>query len=247
MIQIDNISIPFNIGWKKIAVSLSGGADSALLLYILCSNIIGDDTEIYCLSNIRMWKTKPWQEYDSTAVFNWMKDKFPNITFYRKTNLIAPELEYGSQGPKLVDEYGKLVSGDNIQIRSFAEYICAKEDIKVHYNAVTRNPKNVDFFGMPERDIDPTDQNKHLEIMEHMGVLACHPFRFIEKSWVVSQYKKFKIMNLFDLTRSCEGEIEGIDYKTYTPGQYVPTCGTCFWCKERAWALEKNCRETYGN
>ena len=240
MIQIDKVSIPFDHNWKKIAISLSGGADSALLLYILSSNVVGTNTEIFCLSNIRMWKTKPWQEYDSLKVFNWMQEKFPNIKFHRKTNLVAPELEYSNRGPLLIDEYGKNVSGDNIQIRAFAEYTCMKENIKVHFNAVTRNPKNVDFTGMPERDIDPTDENKHLVLMEHMGSLACHPFRFIEKSWIVNQYKKFKIMDLFDLTRSCEGEFEGIDYKTYTPGQFIPTCGTCFWCKEREWGIEQS-------
>jgi hypothetical protein len=93
---------------------------------------------------------------------------------------------------------------------------------------------------MPTRDIDPTDDNKHLEQMMHMGKLACHPFRFVEKSWVVLQYKLLGIESLFDLTRSCEGEFKNLNYQNYTPGQYVPVCGTCFWCKEREWAIEQS-------
>jgi hypothetical protein len=92
---------------------------------------------------------------------------------------------------------------------------------------------------MPTRDIDPTDDNKHLEIMLHMGIIASHPFRFADKAWVVLQYKNLDIMELFDLTRSCEGEFSNMNYKTYTPGQFVPICGTCFWCKEREWAIEQ--------
>ena len=91
---------------------------------------------------------------------------------------------------------------------------------------------------MLERDLEPTEDNKHLEYMIHMGRVASHPFRFVDKSWVVNKYKELYIIDLFELTRSCEGEFEDITYKNYTPGQYVPICGECFWCKEREWATQ---------
>jgi len=82
--------------------------------------------------------------------------------------------------------------------------------------------------------------------MEHMGFLACHPFRFIEKNWVIKQYRELDILDLFDITRSCEGDnstrpevFMGLDYTTYKPNQSVPICGRCFWCRERRWALEQ--------
>lgn len=237
-INIDGVIIPFNDSWKKIAVSVSGGADSALLAFLLC-NISKERNipiEFHILSHTRMWKTKPWQEHDSANVFRWLVNKFPNIKFRRHTNFIAPDLEWGNKGPTLTDEYGKLVSGDNIEIRAFAEFVCCTEVIDAYFNAVTRNPRQVDFVGMHTRDIEPNDANRHLEIMEHMGFLACHPFRFTEKSWVMQQYKNFDIEDLKTLTRSCEGEFENINYKTYIPGQFVPVCGKCFWCKEREWA-----------
>jgi hypothetical protein len=172
-------------------------------------------------------------------VFNWLQDKFPEIEFKRHTNFISPELEWGDQGPTMVDEYGKLVSGDNIEIRAFAEYVCFHENVNAYYNAVTRNPRNVDFVGMPTRDIDPTDDNQHLSVTMHMGKFALHPFRFVEKDWVVKQYHRLEINELLEITRSCEGEFKHINYTNYIPGQYVPTCNECFWCKERAWAYEK--------
>ena len=66
------------------------------------------------------------------------------------------------------------------------------------------------------------------------------PIKFVSKDWVVKQYKDFKILDLFDITRSCEGEFNDITFKTYKPGQFVPLCNTCFWCKEREWALTQN-------
>jgi hypothetical protein len=236
--NVDGITVPFDPKWDNIAISLSGGADSALLAYILCNLV--KHQNIHIISHRRMWKTRPWQEHDANIVYSYLRQKFPNFNFILHNNFIAPELEYGNIGPSLTDEYGKKVSGDNIQQRAFAEYICQKHKIDAYYNAVTRNPKGIDLGGMKERDIDPTEDNKHLTIMQHMGLWAIHPFRFVDKSWIVKQYKDNDIMDLFNITRSCEGEFKDIDYRTYTPGQIVPTCGECFWCKERAWAIEQN-------
>jgi hypothetical protein len=69
-----------------------------------------------------------------------------------------------------------------------------------------------------------------------MGKVSCHPFRFVDKSWIYKQYQRLDILDLYNQTRSCEGEFDEITYETYTPGQYVPKCGNCFWCSERTWA-----------
>ena len=242
-IDIDGVNIPFDPEWKKIAISVSGGADSALLASILCDIIRYEGhpgCEVHLIQHTRCWKTKPWQQYDSIKVLEWLLQNYPDITFQRHTNFIPPEFEWGDQGRQFVDEYGKQVSGDNIELRSFAEFICNGYDIPVYFNAVTRNPKDVDFQGMPTRDIDPTDDNQHLVMMEHMGGLACHPFRFVQKDWIVKQYQEQNKTELFNLTRSCEGVFEDLDYTNYQPNQEVPVCGECFWCKEREWAIEQN-------
>lgn len=233
--KVDNLEIPFEENWD-IAISMSGGADSALLTHLLCNHATEHQT-IHIINHTRMWKTRPWQQYDAKRIYEWMLARHPKLTFVFHKNFIAPELEYGNIGPNLTDEYGKKVSGDNIQQRAYAEFICNTHNIDTYYNAVTRNPRSTDFTGMIERDIDPSENNQHLTFMKHMDGYACHPFRFVDKSWVLKQYHNFDIMDLFSLTRSCEGEFSGLDYKSYTPGQYVPLCNECFWCKERAWAI----------
>jgi hypothetical protein len=235
--NIDGVEIPFDRSWKNIGIALSGGADSALLAYILCELAKGNDTTIHIINHVRCWKTKPWQQVDAGRVYSWLFQRFYHTKFVRHTNFIAPELEYGNIGPNLTDEYGKKVSGDNIQQRAYAEFICHKYDLDAYYNAVTRNPRQAMFNGMRERDLERNEDNKHLEYMIHMGRVASHPFRFVDKSWVIKQYHRLEIAELLDLTRSCEGIFEDIDYKNYQPGQYVPLCGECFWCKEREWAI----------
>lgn len=237
-----SLPIQFDTTWKNIAISQSGGADSALLTYLLCDNILTNNsaTVVHIINNIRCWKTRPWQQQNSLDVHNWITKKFPTITFKRHINFVPPELEWGDKGRTLIDEYGKLVSGDTLELRAFAEYVCHTFNVDAYFNAVTRNPRDAAFAGLSNRDIEPTDDNKHLEEIEHMGVLACHPFRFIEKSEVLRKYRELDLMELFDISRSCEGEFENINYKTYIPGQFVPICGECFWCKEREWALNES-------
>ena len=234
------VDIPFNKEWKNVAISVSGGADSALLAYMVCELAKEHSITVHIINHVRMWKTRPWQQHDADKVYNWLSQKFYHTTFNRHTNFIAPDIEYGNIGPKLTDEYGKQVSGDNIQQRAYAEFVCHKYNIDAYYNAVTRNPRLAAFNGMLERDIERNEANKHLEYMIHMGRVASHPFRFVDKSWVLTHYKKLEILDLFDITRSCEGEFEGIDYTTYKSGQHVPTCGKCFWCEEREWAIKQN-------
>ena len=234
------VNIPYNPEWKNVAISVSGGADSALLAYLVCELAYEYDTTIHIINHVRCWKTKPWQQDDAERVYQWLFQRFYHTNFKRHTNFIAPELEYGNVGPNLTDEYGKKVSGDNIQQRAYAEFICKKHNINAYYNAVTRNPRQAKFNGMLERDLEPTEENKHLEYMVHLDVVASHPFRFVDKGWVISKYKELGLQDLLDITRSCEGVFKDINYSNYKPGQYVPTCGECFWCKEREWAIEHN-------
>jgi hypothetical protein len=234
------MNIPYNKKWNNIAISVSGGADSALLAYLVCSLAKERNVTVHIISHVRMWKTRPWQQHDAERVYNWLFQRFYHTTFKRHVNFIAPDIEYGNIGPNLTDEYGKKVSGDNIQQRAYGEFICNKYKIDAYYNAVTRNPRLALFNGMKERDIEPTEDNRHLERMTHMGVEVLDAFRFIDKLEIVKKYRELDLMDLFELTRSCEGEFDGIDYKTYTLGQYVPTCDKCFWCKEREWAIEQS-------
>jgi 7-cyano-7-deazaguanine synthase in queuosine biosynthesis len=53
----------------------------------------------------------------------------------------------------------------------------------------------------------------------------------------------FKIVDLYETTRSCEGDISDAQLSKFSPtlesyqaGQDIPICGKCFWCQERAWA-----------
>lgn len=237
----DHVKIYIDTSWKKIGLSVSGGADSALLSWMICNIISKEnlDIEVHVISHIRMWKTRPWQKYDSLKVFSFLKEAFPTLNFIRHENFIAPDIEYGNIGPAIKDEYGNMKSGDQITVRSHAEYICATQNLNAWFAALTMNPDNDSITnGMPDRVHQHQDVNKL--IIEQQGTYICHPFLYTTKDWIVKKYKEFGIINLFNITRSCEGEFSELDYTNYKPGQAVPECGKCFWCQEREWAIEQN-------
>ena len=93
---------------------------------------------------------------------------------------------------------------------------------------------------LSKRDVTVNEDNFNLLIMKHMNTIACHPFRHIDKKWIINQYKRLNLENLLNITRSCEGEFDNLNYKNYKPKQYVPVCNNCFWCKEREWGLNES-------
>jgi hypothetical protein len=71
----------------------------------------------------------------------------------------------------------------------------------------------------------------------------CHPFRFVDKRWIIAQYYLTNKIDFYQMTRSCEGDITHNNLKHYNNHKNMNLCGDCWWCKERAWA-EDHLHET---
>ena len=235
-VTIDNLDIPFDPDWKKIAISVSGGADSALLTALLCDMIKYESTqpcEIHIIQHIRNWKSKPWQQYDAVRIFNYFINNYPDITFYKHNNFIPPEMEEPNT-TFITDEYGASKPGNRIILRAHNEWVAHTYKLDAWFAAVNQNPSINIPGALPERDEGVLPLH-----MKHMGVDVYHPFVNTTKDKIIKEYFKHDIKDLLKLTRSCEGEFDDLDYTTYVPGQDVPECGNCFWCKEREWAIEQ--------
>jgi hypothetical protein len=215
--------------WKRIGISLSGGADSALLAYLILKDT---DADIYFTTQVRMWKTRPWQRYIALGVVEWFRNRFNNRIEHIE-GFIPPELEEPIS-PLIKDEYGANKPGNRIILRAHNEFIIHTHKLDAWFAAVNKNP-NIHIPGA----LEERNQGVLPLHMKHMGVDICHPFVYTTKDWIIKQYYKNNIKDLLDITRSCEGEFNNLDYKTYIPNQLVPICGECFWCKEREWAIEQ--------
>ena len=105
--NVSEVYIPLDPSWKNIGVTLSGGADSAILTYMVCSLIqdLQMDVTIHVIYNIRMWKLRPWQAYVSNNVYEYFLKKFPNLKFRRHENFVPPSIEWGYIGPSITDRH----------------------------------------------------------------------------------------------------------------------------------------------
>lgn len=239
LFDINGIPFPLNKSHTNIGVAVSGGADSAILLYIICFLIESHNlkSNVHIINNIRNWKSKPWQSYNAKMVIEYIQNKFRNISFHIHKNFVPPEFEWADKGATILDEYGKYQSGDIIELRAFSEYIAHNYKLNSWYVGVTKNPKDISHEGgMKNRTFDDIDLDGI--ILQRNETLVCKPFAFLEKDTIISLYNYFDVRALLELTRSCEGEIEGISYKNYNEGDDIPLCGKCYWCRERQWGLE---------
>jgi hypothetical protein len=241
---IDGLAIPFSPNWKRIGINLSGGADSACLLMILCNIITKNNynCDIHVISHIRCWNTRPWQAPIARDVYDKFVKDYPTIKFYRHTNFIPPEIEWGVLGPITHDKDGRPRSGDQIAVGSFNQYMIANEKLNAVFNGTSANPSGTSWNGgMKDRE-KPAEQGvlKDL-VMFKDKVCVCHPFRFVEKNWIVAQYHRQNKLDLYSITRSCEGDIDHPKIKESDINNVnaIPECGDCWWCKERQWAEEQ--------
>lgn len=242
-----DLLIPLNPEWKKIAVNLSGGADSAITTYILASIIEENnyDTKIDILSYHRCWFLRPWQKDVAVCVYEWLKNRFPNIIADFQAGYIMPEIEHGVVGNILEGR-----SGDQISVSSYNRYFGFQNQYRAVYNATTKNP-SVDYDihdKMKNRDwdINKAELKALVFLSDNSPIWSLSPFKLVEKDWIVQQYIDNNVLDLFLTTRSCEGDSDhsnliGMDYHWYENNRQeeIPECGDCFWCVERNWAKQK--------
>ena len=249
LFRINGLDIPFSSTWKKVGINLSGGADSACLTYLLCKIIKENNfnTKIDVITHVRCWTTRPWQQPIGLRVYEKLKAMFPNIISHRYENFIAPELEHGVTGYIYEDPvYKRWHSGDQLSVYNFNKYVSYRYNFNAIFNATSKNPPIDIPKKMDNREKDAKDGETRDLIISTEGQFLCHPFRFVDKSWIIAQFHYFGIQDLLNLTRSCEGDVthkkispEIPDYLSYRPEMEVPECGSCFWCLERNWAKEQ--------
>lgn len=245
--DIDGLNFPFNSTWKRVGVNISGGADSALLAFVICKIIEQKnlDCKIDAISFIRCWNSRPWQSYISNNVFLELKNMFPTIVNKRHFTFIPPEIEYGNIGSTIVTKhYDEPLAGDAIIISSYNSYIAYNKKLNAVFNGITSTPSNV--ADIPGRTVDEKNAklNELIIYKKTINSFLIRPFKYIQKDWILQQYVNFNILNLYKKTRSCEGDIN-LNHKIqskfksftdYQEGMPVPICNECDWCKERAWA-----------
>jgi len=248
---VDNLPFAFGRDWQRVYVNLSGGADSACLAFTICELIErnGLPCKVDIVSFDRCWFNRPWQPFISKRIYKELKALYPDTIESRHVGFIAPEMEHSSIGNIVGD-----LSASQIVNWSFNNYLSFyDETVNAVFHGRTKNPDDlIDHpFRMEIRDhsAETGDERNLIYREELTGCYFIKPFVFIEKDWIIMQYDDMNLMDLFNKTRSCEGDIikspekyPDVNFKRgwkYSADDHIPECGNCFWCAERKWAIDK--------
>jgi hypothetical protein len=267
---INGLPIIFDKRHTDISLTLSGGADSTMLFFLLCTLIKSQalKTRIHCITLLRFTEDRLYLEDVVNDVITYMKAKFPDIEILEHKGFIPTALEFtpladlrtGLERIRVINDFESPMkrgaTADVYAVNSYSSYIRSRYNIGMQYDGTTTNPEySADQRSTPiyrnPRELDKSDLKGtwdldpwYLTTDRTNTTLSNSPFEFVQKNWVMAQYKNFGLDDLLELTRSCEGSTTALNGKfgkgnwTTRGSDYV--CGHCFFCNERQWGIDNS-------
>ena len=246
IVELQQGTIEFTIPkhFNNIGFKVSGGADSAIVGWMLCKTIVEEcnsDPIVYPISMNQPGKA--YQVKFGKGVVAFLKEHWPTVTFgehftgtgSEPITEINPHMgNQGKANPNYEEDQAKITQKlfDDLKIRCL-------------FNGVTANPS--EFVGQDELHMKvsmPPERNKTDKPLpiQYYGDPTTFPDDWgtpgnvfsplinIDKKGVAELYDHFGLMDtLFPLTRSCENWTD--DFSAH--------CGKCWFCLERLWGFGK--------
>lgn len=218
-------SIPKN---ANIGCMISGGADSAILAYILAKTIKdeGLGTKIYPVTAELL--RRPFNIRFSGDVI----EKIEELTGFKfEEHLIFPIRNHTK---KMTDEMKTDV------MNQCTNFFAIKFNFETMFDGITANPP-LEAIQTTEFSLRPTDRDdiefrKNKETKDGLDV----PFIHFDKRDIAHLYKKMNVLSeLFPLTRSCEGEAHESELFTKDCFDVRSEGMECWWCKEREYGFRE--------
>jgi hypothetical protein len=201
--------------FNKVGIKISGGADSAIICYMLSKYKATERSEITIHPITAVNILKPYQLIFSKKVIEFCEKEFDikfNEHLYSDPVMEGPDLQ-AAQDKLLNDAFDYGI-------------------IDCHISGINCNPPIEVCNSFNEAIIDERDfrRDRTDELKSVMpGYRAYRPFANLDKKGIKELYDHFDLMDtLFPITKSCEA-------KTYDWS--TPHCGTCWWCHERRWGF----------
>ena len=199
---------------RPIGIMLSGGADSAVLLYYLMKTCPGNKIYVFTLANTQ-------RNMRNATHASLVVNKCVELT--------------GNTNVAHVITYDVEQTDTNIFNSISKSYETA--NTAYHYSGVTLNPPNsvTKKFKLPISETYRNTENNPKTVDLEYSFFA--PFARHDKSTIKKLYDEFDLIDeLFPLTRSCEYD-PSISNDISNPGS--GHCGECWWCEERKWAFRR--------
>lgn len=202
---------------KKIGLRLSGGADSAILLYLICKNIREQNLSIDYIQPVTFIGDNDLHAgYYATGVFEVIAELFYDIEI---------------RNPLLIKWPDNLNEHQEVMNHFFDEYLSL---IDILFDGMNFPPPLEVTNNFSDKDNGPehgrADRMNMIErtILDN-GIIFKLPFAKMDKKGIHDLYVEYNLLEtLFPLTRSCINQ--------NFPHSH---CGECWWCEERLWAFGK--------
>jgi hypothetical protein len=216
-----DLIIPDNI--KTIGLTLSGGADSAILLYILCKHIKDNNLDISILPITSCVLAKPIMIEGTFRVTNKVRQLFnydtpfllDNFLYYRGRKVFQYD----------INAQVRLLKEGVVDILMGAGTTFGTEQEMRDHNMWDDRPayRSLDYVPSEYENLIAGDDRYKIY----------KPFLRVDKRFVAEMYEIYGVTEtLLPSTKSC---IAGF---SESQGWSKP-CKKCWWCKERFWAFKK--------
>jgi hypothetical protein len=230
---------------ENVIVRLSGGADSALLLWMICNEWTQAKKPLTVWPITVVHGVRNWQNYHAQQVYDWVQDQWKYDVRFAPLQSVLCEDPAGKPNNKNANNY---VDYQENLIDSTVEQIGEMTQV---FNGVTANPPeeigqlhwgSSEVFGEnvwecreKHRDWDMRGPRPEVDDDEKRNIIHCCPFVRHHKGHIADLYRQYDLNELLSLTRSCEGW-------NYMTNGFTEACGECWWCMERDWAFNEYSR-----
>lgn len=210
----DLITFHLPMKYRKVGVKISGGADSALVTYMLAKYVSENRPDIEIIPISLNAKGKHYQQQFASKVLN----KISELT----------EVIFGQHYYITID-----ASTSELYVKGqvdFVDLLYEQNIIQCHFIGITANPsiEEAPHLFEPNKGMPSDDRTKLLQKRPFVHIGARRPLINIDKKGVAELYNKLGIMDsIFPLTRSCEAITEDFSHH----------CGKCWFCEERLWGF----------
>ena len=205
---------------KKIGLNLSGGADSAILLFMTCRELVNKpDHVIIPITGID--DLRPTNIMNASEIVSFFKEMFPTVRFgkHDSYHYVADTSEN-----KRIAHIGaekRLIESGTVDV------LFAGRTANPPYDELVKH----DMIENREMIRDP-DITENKDVFLAAGQYKYYtPFQFHDKRFIASIYEQYGLLDeLFPITASCTA------FSEHTKG-FTEPCKFCWWCKEKYWAF----------